>query len=514
MVSLAQTIGEGERTAFAISQVVPRFAILIPQPLETNSAQSELIATIWVEHPKTWVRLPLLRSDRPRIINLDNGADANHVGGCRKPKPTTRWTRRMSKCIRIATAILVSFATVAVIEATARVGPAHADTGTYELDCPSLGVTLPNVSTSGTITASDLGPGSEFFVSDYQTQIPLSKSVVKLFKQLGAKSMTVVDELDVTGATPETVTESASLDLPEHVPDDGVILDDPYRPIEIGPFTASGGEVTVGEGSETLYDLYRSAGELVATVEGECTMPLFYDTFGNVAGVEIVDEPASGMSTTTSDDVSAPSVVIGEDGEITVTATVYGNSTPEAPTGSVDFDVCGPTTDDELCPDTYEPEGKSTLTPQEQGDSASATSNPFYPTTPGVYCFSAEYVPTQGSDFPPSSDNNSGSVDPNACVTATPPPFSFTSASGATATVGQRLKFAITTYGSPPAVLGIIGQLPPGIRLIRGSGRATLFGRPSPGTAGTYSLVLCATFRTEPSPHFALQAFRLTVNAM
>jgi hypothetical protein len=123
----------------------------------------------------------------------------------------------------------------------------------------------------------------------------------------------------------------------------------------------------------------------------------------------------SGIQTTPSNS----SIVLG--GSVTDSAVVTGTGAG-TPTGTVKFFVCSPsqlddpnsTTDNPNTCDTDgtfvdvggdEPNGK-TLTPDQSDPSkANATSDPVTPNAVGTWCFRGEYVPAQGSPYPPSTDS-------------------------------------------------------------------------------------------------------------
>ena len=100
---------------------------------------------------------------------------------------------------------------------------------------------------------------------------------------------------------------------------------------------------------------------------------------------------------------------------VTDSADVIGNSGAGAPTGTVDFYVCGPYTSAQLCASTADPVGAVTLATTDLAFST-ATSGGFTPSAAGVYCFGAIFNPASGSTYLGSSDNVSGAVDTNECV--------------------------------------------------------------------------------------------------
>jgi hypothetical protein len=114
---------------------------------------------------------------------------------------------------------------------------------------------------------------------------------------------------------------------------------------------------------------------------------------------------ATSSSATTA---SPTSVIIGPSGTATDSVTVTGNPAGGAPTGTVAFTVCGPFTTPALCPSgTSVAPTPVTLIPG-TGDTSSATSGAFTPTSVGTWCFAAVYTPAAGSNYTASSDNIAG----------------------------------------------------------------------------------------------------------
>ena len=136
--------------------------------------------------------------------------------------------------------------------------------------------------------------------------------------------------------------------------------------------------------------------------------------------------------TTTQQSTSASgsgSIVLG--GSVTDVATVTGNATGGAPTGTVTFFECGPAASPTLCTGGTQLGAPMTLN-MSSGESSSVTSTSFTPTAAGTYCFAAVYSPDSTASYTSSSDNVSGPVQANECfmvtvvvtgaASSTPPP--------------------------------------------------------------------------------------------
>ena len=133
--------------------------------------------------------------------------------------------------------------------------PTSTLTGPYELYCPHTPVgdlVFNGVTTTATISASSLSAGQQFQVSGYQTQIPLPSGVVSAAAGLNNSSFDgmAASAVDAYGATPDQVsTGSMAFDMPipNPVPSAGLGLELPSSPITVGPFTASGGPITIAQ---------------------------------------------------------------------------------------------------------------------------------------------------------------------------------------------------------------------------------------------------------------------------
>jgi len=107
---------------------------------------------------------------------------------------------------------------------------------------------------------------------------------------------------------------------------------------------------------------------------------------------------------TTTTTPSSTSITLG--GSVTDTATVTGNSSGGAPTGSVTFYECGPTGTAQDCTSTANQVGSSAVDlGSPSGNSQSATSDSFTPTSTGYWCFGGVY--SGDSNYNGSSDTSS-----------------------------------------------------------------------------------------------------------
>ena len=135
---------------------------------------------------------------------------------------------------------------------------AFADTPRYELYCPGTpvgNIVLNDVDTTGTITPPAPAAGQSFSVTGYRTTLDLPSSIVSAAAALGNADIagTGSTRVDVSGASPSRMASNSTFDIPipSPVPDDGLEIALPSRAATIGPFTSSGGDLTVTEDGST-----------------------------------------------------------------------------------------------------------------------------------------------------------------------------------------------------------------------------------------------------------------------
>jgi len=138
--------------------------------------------------------------------------------------------------------------------------PTSALTGPYELYCPHTPVgdlVLNDVVTTATISPQSLSAGEQFDVTGYKTHIPLPAGLASAAAGLGNTSFNglAASSVDAYGATPsQSSTGSMAFDvpIPSPVPASGLGIDFPASPTTVGPFTASGGPVTIAQNQSTV----------------------------------------------------------------------------------------------------------------------------------------------------------------------------------------------------------------------------------------------------------------------
>lgn len=158
---------------------------------------------------------------------------------------------------------------------------AFADTQPYELYCPGTPVgtiALNDVVTSGTISPATLTSGTQFHLENFQTKVSLPKSIAAASQALGNTAITGTASatVDVTGATPASVssgTISFNAPIPTPIPDSGIPLLLPATASTLGPFTATGGAISVNFDSKASLS--------VAAVPGSAPLNLSCTAYPN-----------------------------------------------------------------------------------------------------------------------------------------------------------------------------------------------------------------------------------------
>jgi hypothetical protein len=131
--------------------------------------------------------------------------------------------------------------------------PAFADSSAYELYCPGTpvgNIVLNGVTTSGTITPASPAAGTQFNLTNYQSLVSLPSSIASAAQALGNTAIvgTAGVKVDATGATPASVAAgsiSINAPLPSPIPTTGIPLMLPATAGTVGPFTATGGAVSL-----------------------------------------------------------------------------------------------------------------------------------------------------------------------------------------------------------------------------------------------------------------------------
>ena len=177
-------------------------------------------------------------------------------------------------------------------------------------------------------------------------------------------------------------------------------------------------------------------------------------------------QASKSAATFTPDTASAPtsgSIVAGDSDSDT--ATVTGNASSGAPTGTVSFYACGPTSSPQPCTSMANPVGGA-QTVTADGDAATAASPSFTPTGPGYWCFAADY--SGDSNYAVSSDTTVGE-----CVHVSAAPLQITTSSLPPATIGEPYAATIEATGGTPHYKWkkISGSLPAGFSLKKKTGK-------------------------------------------
>ena len=189
--------------------------------------------------------------------------------------------------------------------------PAFADSNAYELYCPGTpvgNIVLNGVVTTGTITPASPTVGEQFSVTDYSSTVTLPSAIVSAAAALGNSVIagTAATQVDATGATPASIpTGTIPIDapIPSPVPSTGLALSLPSPPATIGPFTASGGAITITVDRAITLSLDVSGSDLDLT----CTPYPNNAAAGGIVASAPTGPPASPViATATSSTVTTP----------------------------------------------------------------------------------------------------------------------------------------------------------------------------------------------------------------
>ncbi|HYA69665.1 MAG TPA: hypothetical protein VED63_13115, partial [Acidimicrobiales bacterium] len=163
---------------------------------------------------------------------------------------------------RVAVAVMMGLGAASggiVLALSGPAGTAFADTTPpYEEFCPGTPVgdiAINGAVTTGTITPASPASGATFNVTNYQTTLTIPSAISQASAALGNSALagTAQTTVDATGATPASIPSAPitfTNSLASPLPANGITLDLPATPATIGPFTASGGAISITQGSQ------------------------------------------------------------------------------------------------------------------------------------------------------------------------------------------------------------------------------------------------------------------------
>ena len=145
----------------------------------------------------------------------------------------------------------IAMLTGAAIDAA--MGPAYADSAPLEVYCPGTpigGIVLNDATVTGTISPAAPTSGQQFSLQGVQEQVTVPASIVQAAAAIGNTSLTgsISATIDATGASPSSTGTGAnafSVPIPDPVPSTGLVITAPSPPVTVGPFTATGGDITL-----------------------------------------------------------------------------------------------------------------------------------------------------------------------------------------------------------------------------------------------------------------------------
>jgi uncharacterized repeat protein (TIGR01451 family) len=186
-------------------------------------------------------------------------------------------------------------------------------------------------------------------------------------------------------------------------------------------------------------------------------------------------------------------------------ATVTGNLTGGAPTGTVTFYECGPAAS--ACdPTTGTKIGNAVNLPASSGVSVSVNSPNWTPTTPGSYCYAAQYTPSPGAKYGPLTSSPS-----SECFAVGTVSLSKSASPTGTVAPGQVITYtvdAVNSGGAPSGSVKVSDPVPSGTAYVAGSASCNgATGCTASQTAGTVSFTLASV----PASTTDVLTFEVTV---
>lgn len=155
----------------------------------------------------------------------------------------------------------------------ASVSPAFASSHPFEVYCPGTPVgtiVLNDATSTGTVTPASPAAGSQFNLTNFQTTVNLPNSLAYAVQALGNSVITgtASTKVDASGATPTSLAGAPiqiNAPLPSPVPAAGVSMQLPNPPETVGPFTASGGAISLSLDSSLSISVAVSGASLSLT---------------------------------------------------------------------------------------------------------------------------------------------------------------------------------------------------------------------------------------------------------
>ncbi len=225
--------------------------------------------------------------------------------------------------------------------------PAFADSSAFELYCPGTpvgNIVLNDVVTTGTITPASPAAGSQFNLTNYQSTVALPASIVGAAAALGNSSIagSATLKVDATGATPASVAAppiTINAPIPSPVPATGLSLTLPSTPGTVGPFTASGGAISLTVDPAIGLSLNVSGSTLTLT----CTpYPNNSATTGIVQNAPTAAKASPVIASTTSGAAAAPTTTAPKPTTAATTATTAPTTATTAPPATSALASTGP----------------------------------------------------------------------------------------------------------------------------------------------------------------------------
>jgi LPXTG-motif cell wall-anchored protein len=206
-----------------------------------------------------------------------------------------------------------------------------AATPPYELVCSgsSAVYVFNDVVTYGTITPSDPKAGQKFDVTGYYTKLPVPSSLVSTAASIQSTfEGTARSAVEVSGATPSSFSQgSQTFSQPISKGSTSLTVNVPTKPATLGPFTASGGPITVTQSPTSSLTIVLSATDAL-----DQTCKAYSNNSNTPDSGILANSPTGGTTspviTTSSASTTTPSTTSSTTTTSTTTSTTVPSTSP------------------------------------------------------------------------------------------------------------------------------------------------------------------------------------------
>ena len=219
---------------------------------------------------------------------------------------------------------------------------AFADTAPFELYCP--GTPVGTIVLNGAVVTGKISPaapasGTQFNLTGFQTTVTLPAAIAQATQALGNTAVqgSAGATVQATGATPASIATgdiAFNATIPNPIPASGLALAIPATPQNVGPFTATGGAVTLSLGSTASLKVSVTPGSpplaLSCKAYANNAIPTSGITSSTPPGSPITPQIATATAGAASNTPATTAPPTSPGGSGATTATTAATSTPSA----------------------------------------------------------------------------------------------------------------------------------------------------------------------------------------